>query len=46
MRLSAQLTSEQLKEIIKDENKRDKSARDFQEQVEDGEEVLEAENSR
>jgi len=37
---SANLTSEQLKEITEDEQKTDKGARDIQEQVEDGEEVL------
>jgi len=36
MSLSAQLTSEQLKEIIEDENNTDKSATEVQEQVEDG----------
>jgi len=35
---SAQLTSEQLKEIIEDEKKSDKGAREVQEQVEDGSE--------
>jgi len=44
MSLSAQLTSEQLKEIIEDEKNTDKSAREVQEQVEDGEEVLDPEN--
>jgi len=37
---SVQLTSEQLKEIIEDEKNTDKGAREVQEQVEDGEEVL------
>jgi len=37
---SAQLTSEQLKQIIEDEMKTDQSAREVQEQVEDGNEVL------
>jgi len=36
MSLSAQLTSEQLKEIIEDEKNMDKGAREVQEQVEDG----------
>jgi len=45
MSLSAQHTSEQLKEIIEDEKNTDKSAREVQEQVEDGEEVLDPENS-
>jgi len=45
MSLSAQLTSEQLKEIIEDEKNTDKSAREVQEQVEDGEEVLDPENT-
>ena len=40
MSQSAQLTSEQLKEIIENEKKTDQSAREVQEQVEDGEEVL------
>jgi len=43
--LSAQLTSEQLKEIIEDEKNMDKSAREVQEQVEDGEEILDPENT-
>jgi len=42
---SAQLTSEQLKEIIEDGMKTDKSAREIQEQVEDGEEVLDPANT-
>jgi len=33
------------KEIIEDENKRDNSARDVQEQMEDGEEILNPDNS-
>ena len=37
---SAQLTSEQLKEIIENKTKTNKSAREVQEEVEDGEEVL------
>jgi len=41
---SAQLTSEQLKEIIEDEQKTDQSSREVQEQV-DGEEVLDPENT-
>src|SRR5882757_5906467 len=43
---SAQLTSEQLKEIIEDEKKTDQGTREVQEQVEDGEEVLDPENTR
>jgi len=42
---SAQLTSEQLKEIIEDEKKTDQGAREVQEQVEDGEEVLDSDNT-
>jgi hypothetical protein len=42
---SAQLTSEQLKEIIDDEKNTDKGARVVQEQVEDGKEVLDLANS-
>jgi len=42
---SAQLTSEQLKEIIEDEKNTDKGAREVQEQVEDGEEVLHPANT-
>jgi len=45
MSLSAQLTSEQLKEIIEDEKNTDKSAREVQQQVEDGEEVLDPDNT-
>ena len=46
MSQSAQLTSEQLKVIIEDEKNMDKSARDVQEQMEDGEEVLDPVNTR
>jgi len=42
---SAQLTSEQQTEIIEDEKNTDKGAREVQEQVEDGEEVLDPENT-
>jgi hypothetical protein len=42
---SAQLTSEQLKEIIEDEKKTDQGSREVQEQVEDGEEVLDPDNT-
>jgi len=42
---STQLTWEQLKEIIEDEKKTYKGAREVQEQVEDGEEVLDPENT-
>jgi hypothetical protein len=45
MSLSAQLISEQLKEIIEDKTNTDKSARECQEQVEDSEEVPNAENT-
>jgi len=45
MSISAQLTSEQLKEIIEDEKNTDKSPREVQEQVEDGEGVLDPENT-
>jgi len=45
MGTSARLTSEQLKGIIKDEKKTDQSAREVQEQVEDGEEVLDPTNT-
>jgi len=45
MSISAQLTSEQLKEIIEDEKNTDKSAREVQEQLEDGEKVLDPENT-
>jgi len=40
MSQSAQLTSGQLNEMIEDEKKTDKGAREIQNQVEDGEEVL------
>jgi hypothetical protein len=46
MSLSAQLTSEQLNEIIEDEKNPDNSAWEVQEQVDDGEEVLDPANSR
>jgi hypothetical protein len=42
---SAQLTSEQLKEIIEDEKNSDKDASEVREQVEDGEEVLDPANT-
>jgi len=42
---SAQLTSEQLKEIIEDDKNTDKGAREVQDQVEDGEEVLDPANT-
>jgi len=42
---SAPLTLEQLKEIIEDEKNKDKGAREVQEQVEDGEEVLDRANT-
>jgi len=42
---SAQLISEQLNEIIEDEKNTDKGAREVQEQVEDGEEVLDPTNT-
>jgi len=42
---SAQLTSEQLKEIIEDEKKTNQSAGEVQEQVEDREEVLDPDNT-
>jgi len=45
MSLSAQLTSQQLKEIIEDLKNTNKSAREVQEQVDDGEEVLDPENT-
>jgi len=45
MSFSAQLTSKQLKEIIEDEKNTDNSAREVQEQEEDGEQVLDAENT-
>jgi hypothetical protein len=43
---SAQLTSEQLKEIIEDKKKIDQSAREVQEHVEDREEVLDPDYTR
>jgi len=42
---STQLTSEQLKVIIEDDQNTDNGARKVQEQVEDGEEVLDPENT-
>jgi len=42
---SAQLSSEQLKEIIEDKKKTNQGAREVQEQVEDGEEVLDPDNT-
>jgi len=45
MSLSAQRTSEQQTGIIEDEKNMDKSAREVQGQVEDGEEVLDPENT-
>jgi len=42
---SAQLTSKQLKENIEDEKNTDKGAREVEEQVQDGEEVLNPDNS-
>jgi len=42
---SAQLSSEQLEEILEDEKNTDKGAREVQEQVEDGEEVLDPANT-
>jgi hypothetical protein len=42
---SAQLTSVQLKEIIEDRKKTDQGAREVQEQVEDGKEVLDPDNT-
>ena len=42
---SAQLTSEQLKEIIEDEMKTDQGSREVPEQVEDGEAVLNPDNT-
>jgi hypothetical protein len=45
MNPSAQLTLEQLKEMFEDEKKTDKSASQEQEQVEDGEEFLDPENT-
>jgi len=43
---SAQITSEQLNEIIETEKNADKCAREIQEQVEDGEQDLDAANTR
>jgi uncharacterized protein YdeI (YjbR/CyaY-like superfamily) len=43
---SAQLTSEQLKEIIEDEKNTDKGVREVREQVKHGEEVLDPSNMR
>jgi hypothetical protein len=43
---SAQLTSEQLKEILEDDMNTDKGAREVRKQVEDGEEVLDPANRR
>jgi len=45
MSLSVQLILKQLKEIIEDQMKTDKSAREVQEQVDDGEEVLDPANT-
>jgi hypothetical protein len=45
MSTSAQLTSSQLKEIIKDEIQTEQVAREVQEQVVDGEEVLDPDNT-
>jgi hypothetical protein len=42
---SAQLTLEQLKKIIEDKKKTDQGSREVQEQVEDGEEVLDPDNT-
>jgi hypothetical protein len=42
---TAQLNSEQLKEIIEDEQKTNQGSREVQAQVEDGEEVLELDNT-
>jgi len=42
---SAQLTLEQLKEIIEDEKKTNQGSREVQEPVEDGEEVLDPDNT-
>jgi hypothetical protein len=43
---ATQLTLEPLKEIIEDEKKTDQGAREVQGQVEDGEEVLDPDNTR
>ena len=45
MSSSAQRTSEQLKEIIEDEMNTDQGAGEVQEQVEDGEEDLDPDNT-
>jgi len=45
MWLSALLTSEQLKEIIEDKKIIDTGGREVQEEVEDGEEILNPENA-
>jgi len=45
MSLSPQLISEQVKEIVEDEKNTDKSESEVQEQLEDGEEVLNPENT-
>ena len=42
---SAQLTTEQLKEIIEDEKKTDQGSAEVQEQVDDGEEDLDPDNT-
>jgi hypothetical protein len=42
---SAQLTSEKLKVSIEDENRTDQGSREFQEHVEDGEAVLDPDNT-
>jgi len=42
----AQHTSEQLKEIIEDEMMTNQGAREVQEQVEEGQEVLDPDNTR
>jgi len=44
MSLTVQLVSEQLKDIIEDDKNTDKSGREVQKQVEDGEEVLDPDN--
>jgi len=43
--LSAQLTSEQQKEIVVEANNTDKTAREVQEQVDNGKEVLDPEDT-
>jgi uncharacterized protein YdeI (YjbR/CyaY-like superfamily) len=45
MNPSAQLTSHQLTEIIEDEKNTDQGAREVQQHVEDGEEVLDPANT-